>query len=92
VTGGQIARLAAFVLPLGVDSSAVAAAIGAAGVTTTALRAAIAAIAPQALIAAQAGLRLGGRLSQRLREDAERAAGLALALLGSYLIITRLTG
>jgi len=42
----------------------------------------IALIAAQTLIVTQLGLRLGGRLSERVREGAERLAGLALATLG----------
>jgi hypothetical protein len=52
----------------------------------------IAAIAVQAGVAAQLGLRLGARLSERSRELAEKLAGLALAALGSYLVIARLVG
>ena len=43
-------------------------------------------IAAQAFIVTQLGLRLGARLSDRLREAAERIAGLALAGLGAVLL------
>jgi putative Mn2+ efflux pump MntP len=43
-------------------------------------------IALQAFILTQLGLRLGDRLSERLREGAERLAGLALAALGLVLL------
>lgn len=51
----------------------------------------IAAIAVQALIAAQLGLALGARIAGRWRERAERIAGIALILLGAYLIAEQLT-
>jgi putative Mn2+ efflux pump MntP len=51
----------------------------------------IAAIAVLALVASQAGLAVGGRISERLRERAEQLAAIALILLGIYLIIERLT-
>jgi putative Mn2+ efflux pump MntP len=43
-------------------------------------------IALQAVIVTQLGLRLGGRLSERLREGAERLAGAALTVLGIVLL------
>jgi putative Mn2+ efflux pump MntP len=51
----------------------------------------IAAIAVQAAVAAQLGLRLGARLSERSRETAEKAAGVALAVLGVYLLVAQLS-
>jgi putative Mn2+ efflux pump MntP len=50
----------------------------------------IALIAVQAFTFAQLGLRLGSRLSERLREAAERLAGLALAGLGVALLVDKL--
>lgn len=50
----------------------------------------ILAIVVQTAIATQVGLRLGHRLSERFREAAERLAGLALALLGCYLLAQQL--
>jgi len=50
----------------------------------------IAAIAVQAFLAAQFGLHLGARISERLRERAEQVAALALIALGAALIIGRL--
>jgi hypothetical protein len=42
-------------------------------------------------IAAQLGLALGARIAERWRERAERIAGIALILLGAYLIAEQLT-
>jgi putative Mn2+ efflux pump MntP len=47
-------------------------------------------IALQAFIVAQLGLRLGNRLSDRLREGAERLAGVALTALGLVLLAEKL--
>jgi manganese efflux pump family protein len=52
---------------------------------------AIALIALQAFILAQLGLRLGHKLNQRLRETAERAAGLVLTALSLVLLAERLS-
>ena len=50
----------------------------------------IVAIALQALIAAQLGLATGTRIGERLRDRAEQVAGIALILLGIYLITSLL--
>jgi manganese efflux pump family protein len=50
----------------------------------------IAAIALQAFVAAQLGLAIGAKIAERWRERAERAAGIALILLGAYLIAQHL--
>ncbi|HEY2306327.1 MAG TPA: hypothetical protein VGI05_10650 [Streptosporangiaceae bacterium] len=50
----------------------------------------IIAIGVQALLAAQLGPSLGARISGHLRERAEQAAGVALILLGGFLIAERL--
>jgi len=47
-------------------------------------------IALQAFVVAQLGLRLGSRLSERLREGAERLAGAALSALGMVLLAEKL--
>lgn len=52
----------------------------------------VALIAAQAFAVTQLGLRLGGRLSDRLREGAERLAGLALTGLGVVLLVEKLVG
>jgi putative Mn2+ efflux pump MntP len=51
---------------------------------------AIALIGLQAFIVTQLGLRLGNRLSERLREGAERLAGLALTTLAIVLLAEKL--
>jgi len=50
----------------------------------------IVAIALQAFIAAQLGLAIGARIGERSRERAEQIAGIALILLGAYLITEQL--
>jgi putative Mn2+ efflux pump MntP len=47
-------------------------------------------IALQAFILTQVGLRVGGRLSERLREGAQRLAGTALSALGAVLLAEKL--
>jgi len=47
-------------------------------------------IALQAFIVAQLGLCIGGRLSERVREGAERLAGVALTALGTVLLAEKL--
>jgi putative Mn2+ efflux pump MntP len=49
-------------------------------------------IGAQAFLAAQLGLRLGGRVSETIREGAERLAGLVLVLLGVGLLALRVSG
>ena len=49
-------------------------------------------IAAQAAIVTQIGLRLGNRLSERLRESAERLAGVALIALAATLLAVKLAG
>jgi putative Mn2+ efflux pump MntP len=51
----------------------------------------ITAIAIQAFIAVQLGLRLGARVSDRLREGIERVAAVALILVGVVLVVEHLT-
>ena len=50
----------------------------------------IVAIAAQAFLAAQLGLAIGARIAERWRERAEKIAGAALILLGTYLIAQQL--
>ena len=49
-------------------------------------------IAVQAFVAAQVGLRLGGRLSEGLRERSEQAAGVALIAVALVLLALRVLG
>lgn len=46
----------------------------------------------QTILATQLGLRLGARLSDAIREGAERLAGTVLLALGLYLLVQRLRG
>ena len=47
-------------------------------------------IAVQTLVVAQLGMRLGARVGHELRENAERAASLALIGLGIYVLLARM--
>jgi putative Mn2+ efflux pump MntP len=60
------------------------------GLAHLAVAVVIAAIALQAFLAAQLGLAIGARIGERWREHAERLAGIALILLGAYLIADQL--
>jgi putative Mn2+ efflux pump MntP len=64
------------------------------GFTLGLLRGPVLVVAPvvgvQAAVFSQLGLRLGARLGERVRHDAQRLAGLALMLLGIALLIERL--
>ena len=51
---------------------------------------AIVLIAAQAFVAAQLGMRLGGRIEARFREHVEQAAGVALIALGMAFLVERL--
>lgn len=51
----------------------------------------ILAIAVQAFLAAQVGLALGAKVGERLRENAERAAALALIGLGIFVLVEHVT-
>jgi len=61
------------------------------GLVRLPVSAVIAAIALQALVAAQLGLAIGAKIAERWRERAERVAGIALILLGAYLIAQQLS-
>ena len=60
------------------------------GLVRLPVSAVIAAIALQAFVAAQLGLAIGGKVAERWRERAEQVAGIALILLGAYLIAQQL--
>lgn len=80
--------LVALGLSISMDELAVGFSVGLARLPLVPL---ITAIAVQALIAAQLGLALGATISERLRERAEQLAGIALILLGGFLIAEQLT-
>lgn len=74
-------------ISISLDELAIGITIGLAHLPITAV---IVAIALQAFIAAQLGLAVGARIGERWRERAEQIAGIALILLGVYLIIEQL--
>ena len=79
------------VIALGISISLDELAIGfSIGLDRLPLLAALVAIGVQALLAAQLGLRLGSRISARLRERAGQLAGVALILLGAFLVAEQL--
>jgi putative Mn2+ efflux pump MntP len=81
--------LALVALGIGVslDELAIGFTIGLAGVPVIAV---IVAIALQAFLAAQLGMAIGARIGERWRERAERTAGIALIVLGAYLLAEQL--
>jgi putative Mn2+ efflux pump MntP len=88
---GQLARLRGpAALLLGISISLDELAIGFTfGLLKLPVVAVVVLIAVQAFVVTQLGLRLGHRLSERLREGAERLAGLALITLGVVLLVER---
>ena len=88
---GEAGRLTATrglaLIALGVSISLDELAIGfTIGLTHLPATAVIVAIALQAFIAAELGLAIGTKIGERWRERAEQAAGIALIVLGAYLI------
>ena len=79
--------LVALGISISLDELAIGFSIGLARLPVTAV---IVAIAVQAFLAAQLGLAIGARVSDRWRERAEQVAGVALILLGAYLLAERL--
>jgi putative Mn2+ efflux pump MntP len=79
--------LVALGISISLDELAIGFSIGLAHLSVTAV---VVAIALQAFIAAQLGLAFGAKMSERLRERAEQIAGVALVLLGGYLIAEQL--
>src|SRR4029077_19792966 len=75
--------LVALGISISLDELAIGFSIGLTHLPTAAV---IVAIALQALVAAQLGLAIGARIGERWRERAEQVAGIALILLGGYLI------
>jgi len=74
-------------ISISLDELAIGVTIGLAHLPITAV---IVTIALQAFVAAQFGLAVGARIGTRWRERAEQIAGIALILLGAYLIIEQL--
>jgi putative Mn2+ efflux pump MntP len=79
--------LLALGMSISLDELAIGFSIGLARLPVTAV---IVAIAAQAFVAAQLGLAIGTRISEHWRERAEQFAGIALILLGAYLITEQL--
>ena len=75
--------LVALGISISLDELAIGFTIGLAGLSAAAV---ILAIALQAFLAAQLGLALGAKIGERWRERAEQAAGIALILLGAFLL------
>jgi len=79
-------------LALGMSISLDELAIGfSAGLLRLPIAALVIAVAAQALIATQIGVRLGSRAGERTREATEKLAGAALIVLGIVLLLERLT-
>jgi manganese efflux pump family protein len=87
ITSSRGLALIALGISISLDELAIGFTIGLAHLRVTAL---IVAIALQACLAAQLGLALGARIGERWRERAEQVAGIALILLGAYLITGQL--
>jgi manganese efflux pump family protein len=87
ITTSRGLALIALGISISLDELAIGFSIGLASLPVTAV---IVAIALQALIAAQLGLAIGARIGERWRERAEQVAGIALMLLGAYLITEQL--
>ena len=79
--------LVALGLSISLDELAIGFSIGLVRLPVSAV---VAAIALQAFVAAQLGLAIGAKIAERWRERAERVAGIALILLGAYLIAQQL--
>ena len=87
-TGRKLALLA-LGLSISLDELAIGFTFGLLGVPVVA---AVALIAAQAFIASQLGFRFGARVGERVREGAERVAGLALVAIGLALLVRELVG
>jgi len=79
-------------MALGMSISLDELAIGfSAGLLRLPIAALVIAVAAQAFIATQIGIRIGGRVGARMREATEKLAGVALIVLGAILLITQIT-
>jgi len=87
ITGSHGLALVALGLSISLDELAIGFSIGLARLPVVVV---VVAIALQAFLAAQLGLAIGARIGGRWRERAEQAAGIALVLLGGYLIAGQL--
>ena len=87
LTSSHGLALVALGISISMDELAIGFSIGLAGVPVAVV---IVAIALQAFLAAQLGLALGAKIGERWRERAERVAGIALILLGAYLLTAQL--
>jgi manganese efflux pump family protein len=89
LTGSHGLALIGLGISISLDELAIGVSIG---LVHLPLSAVIVAIAVQAFLAAQLGLALGARIGERWRDRAGRLAGLALILLGTYLIVRQIAG
>jgi putative Mn2+ efflux pump MntP len=80
--------LIALGLSISMDELAIGFSLGLVRIPVTAV---IIALALQAFAAAQIGLAIGARIGERWRERAELVGAIGLILLGTYLIVARLT-
>ncbi|RAG83580.1 hypothetical protein DN069_21555 [Streptacidiphilus pinicola] len=80
--------LVGLAITIGLDELAIGFSLGLARLPITGV---VITIAVQAFLAAQLGMALGARIGERLRENAERFAALALIALGSFTLVERLT-
>jgi putative Mn2+ efflux pump MntP len=87
LTSSRGLAILALGISISLDELAIGFSIGLAHLPVTAV---IVAIALQAFLAAQLGLAIGARISDSWRERAEQIAGVALILLGAYLITEQL--
>jgi manganese efflux pump family protein len=87
ITGSHGLALIALGISISLDELSIGFSIGLAHLPAIAV---VLAIALQAFLAAQLGLILGARIGERWRERAEQVAGIALILLGGYLIAAQL--
>jgi putative Mn2+ efflux pump MntP len=76
-------------LSISLDELAIGLSLGLLGVP---LIVAVVFIGAQAFIASQLGLKLGSRLNEKIREDAEKVAGVALIIVALVLLVLRLLG
>lgn len=87
--GAHGAALAVLGISISLDELAIGFSLGLTGLPAGAV---IIAVAVQAFVAAQAGLLLGARIGERIREGAERLAGVALIVLAGFLLAGHLLG